>query len=178
MPHFAFYNGDPGFIIKAVSTSYSRRKFIVKHYLLDEIVNLDKLLFARENENNNIGDNQCQPYEQPPISPPSFFNRVSARVFSVTTGTADCINSNLSTASVTFDELCHNVLYQMTNSDVNNKDILIFAPLEQAICLWNLAALLRTLYCEGAYSRWPEINGYFLDGKEVMMKIWTKGSVK
>ncbi len=70
MPHFAFYNGDPGFIIKAVSTSYSRRKFIVKHYLLDEIVNLDKLLFARENENNNIGDNQCQPYEQPPISPP------------------------------------------------------------------------------------------------------------
>jgi hypothetical protein len=166
-PRFVLYNGLPGFDIEGNPIRFLTS--LRKKYLLNDIKKLNEFLFVGEYKKDEIPNH----YHHDQYSFPISISPTPAGIFRLAVGTSTGVRGNLSTASVTFDELCHELIYHMSNCRSNrNKNnhgpLLVFAALEHSFELWHIAETLRTLYFEKAYSFWPEIEGYFLKNQVVL----------
>lgn len=174
-PHSILYGGIPGFIIEA--NPYRFLTCLRKEKLLKDIENLNKLfLTGKDKENKKAQDNGY--YEDKRLISAS---PASTGVFSLAVGAPVGIRGNLSVTPVTFNKLCHEIIYQMTmqktrGKSAKNSGIIatVMTSLENSLHLWHLAETLRTLYFENAYDSWPEIDGCFFANRQVFLKIFTK----
>ncbi|MBI5641161.1 MAG: hypothetical protein HZA17_12115 [Nitrospirae bacterium] len=96
----------------------------------------------------------------------------SARIFRIATWTPLSIRSNTASANMTFNELCHEVIYQMGRIKSNRRsEIIITSPLYAGSHLWTIVDILEALNFEDAFKRSPEFEGHFLEGDSVLLKI-------
>ncbi|MGO9612925.1 MAG: hypothetical protein ACLPX5_07820 [Dissulfurispiraceae bacterium] len=136
--------------------------------LPEEIVKLDKLFMLEKKEGNQKNNPKTEGY-----NPGMSVQPTSSRIFSLADGTSMGIASNQISATVTFNELCHEVMYHALRekSKIKHKKrtLIICSPLNHAIALWKVKDLLDRLRIEGAYKGSIISDGYFTAEKEVLL---------
>ncbi len=166
-PWFHLYDQLPGFIIEGRPVGHFG--LLLRKYLSEETIKLKELLFIDGNEHQNP-DNGCKENNEVPIS----VDPSSPRVFRLAAGAPVVIRGNRFTTPVTFNELCHEVLYQMAFQKARNGNkalISITSPLNHSLYLWHLISTLRGMEHEDAFGRRFETEGHFIGNRHVILNI-------
>lgn len=165
-PWFTFYDGDLGF--KLEGTPIGIRFKLPRKKILQDTEKLKELIFVKSNIDEESHKDKSTNKNMPVSMQPT-----STRIFCIAFGTSLSIGSNLYSTCVTYDELCHEVVYHIVSGDSKKRrikqKILISCPVEHISYLYKLAEMLRNLCLEGAYKTWPEIKGYFLTNRALLL---------
>lgn len=164
-PWFRNYDGRLGF--QMVGKPIGHYSFLSRRCLKEESDYLQKQIFLGNHENNKTDYYKDERNDRSISIDPN-----SARIFRIAAGTPLCIGGNTMPANVTFNELCHEVIYQLGRSKSNRGDeIIIMSSLHAGAYLWTLVDMLESLNFEDAFKRSPDVKGHFIEGESVLLRI-------